>query len=1101
MTDRKDITESIESKFERIERFESLSCGAYWRAKTDGHNGLVQANQMLMIMAIDDVDGEPHTLHILTHPSINRGSVEYRIDDFMANFEPVPPDEASEERRREVEAIQGQLEESQREMTNAFSDQALLNKLIEEEMPTPTDSSASLPVKYEAIGTDVVGAIQTGKVSNLMSTQLTEKGIEQIKQSMSEQANIAERRAKWISMRTDRLTRIAKSMTPYFEEKAQLALAVTRDTRDHIKKLMDGIGSLNLYVLTDVLVGEVKEGKSAPEDEKLTISQMVQYMDEELVCYQDIDQHFDYQNKQEFFDALASNSGLVEQIFPTARCVVAMATSRGSKNYHNMNISPTEQRAKYFENEKRFLLIRDGENIHYVLSSDFFHLEMPTLFPTNAHNERPFTGFDGSKIKYDDLNYTRALKEHERIALGYKRLLILLCGLDHKHQLFGRFYEGEPSLDFISLEFQEKHMQFLCDVDGDSMLGNYSQVKCSDWIAELNREAGAGSRVLFNWENYIKSSAFAPSMFSKELDYESIKRKPVSEDDYLTMTLKMAKGRLGGSIETESYNFDGKKPKQATVYYMPSINSSDNREIICLDRFNAHDAKMFLKLRSQRQSIPMIRLLKHAIALDESERERLTELRDKLLKDIMAGDVASLDVSELANGMSIEAKADRMVDKARARWRCAHPNKDPLSLLKDNKAYLALCTQIYAVQHTGSNTVGAIRESEESLGRTCLRITINSKGVYQAYSTALEDERDDRLVPHQWVVRTTYSTHKKGVKGGKTLAVLLKQYMNDQETLYEAESDAIESNIVSRKVFFKTPIEKDKAIKLAGGVHQKFEEIKQMQISDEHFNQFLQHYLDVREDMTYEDSGTSVIEPEVIIPFMVLYGSEVQYSVFYTETWRLIAWLCQGDKSRLERAVDAYTVFYENRESNHDEFMQFAGNIVEKPLHQILSMRVVSKISDSSLCTKFQGNTIYRDIMPNKFKSYSLQSATEGYLTKDKHSFIPDEKLRDLDVYFSIERPKDFEPVIVVKDTFSEVFEVYEVNDETQKMQKVRHFDQFDVYNNIDDMWAKCEERRVTILIGGGKNYISLRKAEPIDFEPKPGLIATYEYKEIDRIE
>ncbi|WP_240533870.1 hypothetical protein [Aeromonas veronii] len=195
------------------------------------------------------------------------------------------------------------------------------------------------------------------------------------------------------------------------------------------------------------------------------------------------------------FEALRKHDSLVRQIFPTERCVLVMATTRRYIDYGEK----WTNHARNEENRKVFLLVRNGMNIHRVFSPVESHLGSARLFPSRDEQDGIFRGMDGSQIKFEDVAYTDRLAAHERFALHYKRFLLLVCGLDHRLKLFGDFYEGPASLNFVSLDFQEKHCRFLHDDDGSAMLPGEKRTPLNEWIAEKNAYLRSGSRVLCNW--------------------------------------------------------------------------------------------------------------------------------------------------------------------------------------------------------------------------------------------------------------------------------------------------------------------------------------------------------------------------------------------------------------------------------------------------------------------------------------------------------------------------------------------------------------------------------------------------------------------------
>ena len=65
-------------------------------------------------------------------------------------------------------------------------------------------------------------------------------------------------------------------------------------------------------------------------------------MDEELAVYLDLGDWFDFTKADLFDQALQKHPGLIEQIFPTQRCVLVMAVTRRHVSYQD----PWELRPK-----------------------------------------------------------------------------------------------------------------------------------------------------------------------------------------------------------------------------------------------------------------------------------------------------------------------------------------------------------------------------------------------------------------------------------------------------------------------------------------------------------------------------------------------------------------------------------------------------------------------------------------------------------------------------------------------------------------------------------------------------------------------------------
>jgi hypothetical protein len=89
-------------------------------------------------------------------------------------------------------------------------------------------------------------------------------------------------RADWFKLRAAQAIRVIERLTPFMEERLAVMLASTVDVERSVKKLMNSIQSLGLYMLTDVHIEQLRKSQSAPDLLPLTIMQAKVYCDEEL---------------------------------------------------------------------------------------------------------------------------------------------------------------------------------------------------------------------------------------------------------------------------------------------------------------------------------------------------------------------------------------------------------------------------------------------------------------------------------------------------------------------------------------------------------------------------------------------------------------------------------------------------------------------------------------------------------------------------------------------------------------------------------------------------------------------------------------------------
>jgi hypothetical protein len=97
-------------------------------------------------------------------------------------------------------------------------------------------------------------------------------------------------RADWFKLRAAQAIRVIERLTPFMEERLAVMLASTVDVERSVKKLMNSIQSLGLYMLTDVHIEQLRKSQSAPDLLPLTIMQAKVYCDEELSVFLDVEE-------------------------------------------------------------------------------------------------------------------------------------------------------------------------------------------------------------------------------------------------------------------------------------------------------------------------------------------------------------------------------------------------------------------------------------------------------------------------------------------------------------------------------------------------------------------------------------------------------------------------------------------------------------------------------------------------------------------------------------------------------------------------------------------------------------------------------------------
>lgn len=747
---------------QRIERFQSLQAGQYWRAREQVGLEGIDKGEVLLLESIKWVDDAAHTVVLRAHPlkydksgnytysdgnggtltrHINWRTHSFILSDFLDKFEFEP--DAAGVRAEELASVQAALDRKQAEMVEFSTNADVVAKVVEEGLKDAAEKErlknggTTLP----ALSPDVARAaatVATGTVANALMAGITEQKIEMLKAAAGREHLIATIQSNWIAEHSTSISETIGKMTPFYHERAAAALAKTEDVRSYVAKIMSGVASLDLYVGKDVYVHSIREGQPAPKGEPLTFVQSKLCMDEEVAIYLDVDEWFDFTKEEKFFDALCKHDDLVGQIFPTERCVVAMASTRrwidygdGPTNLHNNQA-----------NKQVFLLVRDGWNIYQVVSPVESHLGANKLFPSKGDGDAIFRGFDGRKIKFDEIAFAEKHAKQASSVLHYKRFLILCAGLDHRLKLFGDFYDQRDAMQFVTLDFQERYCRFVRDGDASASLPKIERQSVSAWIAEKNGFLQSGSRLACNWYTLINPATALTLCNVYERGNYQLQFRP-TEAVSAAVTYRDGKNlcvdvQVSGENRTnfQERTFNAKVNVSA---FKSDWGRSEEIPYLCLDTVSLADVEWYIHNRGSRTNhITFIRLFKNAKRVLLEERRIEEGTRGRMRHALIDGKVVD------------EAKADAVVETAVASWRAANRGK-PLPTFQGNTAprqWEGILDQMFIVARGADERIGKAETLLAQLGLDPLRVTVTGDGRIVAYAAPKPEERDDRFEPH-----------------------------------------------------------------------------------------------------------------------------------------------------------------------------------------------------------------------------------------------------------------------------------------------------------------------------------------------------------------
>ena len=692
---------------------------------------------VLLVSKVNYVDGAFHSAVIRDHPTGKITGFQVNAEGFRAWFESEPNWEAI--RQQELLEAQQNLQQTQTDLANGPT--------REEVDPTPYAPIAMLP---SGPSTSFALAVKHG-------------GREAIQAAAERNMAIATKTESWLHEKVADITKHVGLIAEFHQERAQSMIAKTQKIREEVIRLSRGVESLGIYSGDDVVVETIADGISAAADIPLVLFQRKLYMDEEFLI--NLAMHGgDWQDMDAFHGALRTNTRLKNALIPYERCVVLFQVRRKDIDY-NPHLEGVDHLAWFMMNKAMnapnhacFLLVRDGEKIYQIWLPDAIG-SAERLFPkTNELNE-PFKGYNGEKLSFEDLQYHDASKKSDDVALFYKRILVLLWGLNDRLELFGRFYSESdyPQIGFLSLEFQEKYLIFVHDDDDLAM--DDGRPRWDTWLPKMNTYLQPGSLVLCDWEKLLNPQT-SPSLVKENgRDYSSYSYKAKPTTRYNTVICSMDKDG-NAVVKVPVTDYYGTKTYESPVYLNRSrtfSGLSDNApEYLVLDGIDPKDVDVILESRSQRSDyLDYLPLLTQARDTLQEQIDLCENIRKNLTAEIVE---AGLAEESLATQVSLEVIRT---------WRAAHKSQIPPTLATSHNV-LAIKTAHKELRSIAWSILKADIDPQEIhnlvqiIGREPLALVARGDGTFGIYATSTLEERYNDILPWRWVVQAdvTFKNHQ-----------------------------------------------------------------------------------------------------------------------------------------------------------------------------------------------------------------------------------------------------------------------------------------------------------------------------------------------------
>lgn len=742
--------------------------GQYWTYEVaeESRSGLVPGRAYL-VQDVKLLDGEAHTVVLRRHPLEARenyptDSRQLLASEFYGTFSRV--DDGAALRQREIAEIHGEVDAIQAELR---------------------EGPPGLPGNGRTL-LQIARHVETAEPD--VGTMITNiDKIDAMQAAAARQVEMAEASAKWMTERTQAMGRSLNVLGDYHAEMAAAQVAAVSKVVKHAKRLEEGVQTLGLYTGEGVTATLLVDGEPAARDAgPLHLYQRRLYMDEEYLVHVH-DEGADVDDFVDFASDLARDPALIERILPMERSIVAMRIRRTGMVYveGGGQAAAIANAVANQPNLETFLLIRDGGRIWKVESELGTH-DIPRLFPTRGEADKPFRGWGGEHVTIDDVRYTDKLAESDKVALMYRRLLILLWGLNDRLQVFGTL--APAGTNFLSLDFQTQAFRFIHD-DEDGLPNNMPPF--DKWAAEKNRMLQSGSRVLCLWDVLV-NPATAPGL-ERAADYDRhTHRRNITPLGKATNKHDLVIARKKGAsivVDCEAnrgYFGDG-ATFNATVD-LTAWDTADSQKwrddrrhdrigYLVLDGVTPEEIDFYLNSRGERAGylsyVPLFFAVRDHL---RTEREQAAPFVRQLEADLRAAGILTEQTRE---------GVEEAVQEAVRMWRAANrgrPVPEPGSE-QWPAAMKAIYDVVWRLTHDAEAAVARVADAVRAAGLEPLRVVSTGRGKLAVYTEAPADEQPVVLAGWPWVHRWQVSAKTGALEGRPEWAHLAPR--GDEKVLHD----------------------------------------------------------------------------------------------------------------------------------------------------------------------------------------------------------------------------------------------------------------------------------------------------------------------------
>jgi hypothetical protein len=422
-----------------------------------------------------------------------------------------------------------------------------------------------------------------------------------------------------------------------------------------IEMAEEAIYIINAYLGTDEEIVQIRKGKPAPANAKISIRQLVLFMDEESAAAADWAEKggMDFKNVKEFDQWVLADPKHLRQVLPEEKGVVAIKPRRNDKFYDDNPFVNSELNR---QNKCLYILIRNGDQLFRIYTRLWLE---DVLLPRKDEFQEFFyeRRYDHKQGEYvteplvtGSRQYMEAMEKAQKKHRRFYTVLILLQGLLDRTKVFHPL-PTDQQINVCNLAEASKFVTLI--YDAENLLGD-NRPDFDDWLADVNGRLEVGCRIIGTFRShyyYDRSESRkhpASAAHPDDMVLHALEKK-VGDEEY-----QFLYSRKGETVYSGWGDYRGHEAVRRASF---RVYTSD-KFILNFDAATVPDMEYYINSRLNRHNYEyMIPLMKVAIKLKKQEKRQEAPFRQLLIGEI----AKAHDVSH--------AEAERQIDTLIDWWK------------------------------------------------------------------------------------------------------------------------------------------------------------------------------------------------------------------------------------------------------------------------------------------------------------------------------------------------------------------------------------------------------------------------------------------------